>query len=200
MRLGSLPPAPSGRQAERARHVMVRKGGVEPPKPFGYRILSPARLPIPPLSREFKKSRGESNTTYCGVWIRMLLSATDSCLPICTTGCSALTPAMTGVPALFASPARRPLFPVRPRAASFAWRPLTPTPRRFVPPARRKDTAATCRLTAIFAWRTPARSAVNSCGYKAPDASASHRRHRPRYDCHCGVGGDTRAAVRLCGR
>jgi glycosyltransferase involved in cell wall biosynthesis len=29
---------------------MVRKGGVEPPKPFGYRILSPARLPIPPLS------------------------------------------------------------------------------------------------------------------------------------------------------
>src|SRR5438132_12518989 len=31
----------------------VRKGGVEPPKPFGYRILSPARLPVPPLSREF---------------------------------------------------------------------------------------------------------------------------------------------------
>src|SRR5436305_10421951 len=29
----------------------VRKGGVEPPKPFGYRILSPARLPVPPLSR-----------------------------------------------------------------------------------------------------------------------------------------------------
>jgi hypothetical protein len=30
----------------------VRKGGVEPPKPCGYRILSPARLPVPPLSRE----------------------------------------------------------------------------------------------------------------------------------------------------
>jgi DNA adenine methylase len=30
---------------------MVRKGGVEPPKPCGYRILSPARLPVPPLSR-----------------------------------------------------------------------------------------------------------------------------------------------------
>jgi hypothetical protein len=29
----------------------VRKGGLEPPQPFGYRILSPARLPIPPLSR-----------------------------------------------------------------------------------------------------------------------------------------------------
>ena len=31
---------------------IVRKGGVEPPKPFGYRILSPARLPVPPLSRD----------------------------------------------------------------------------------------------------------------------------------------------------
>ena len=30
----------------------VRKGGVEPPRPFGHRILSPARLPVPPLSRE----------------------------------------------------------------------------------------------------------------------------------------------------
>ena len=29
----------------------MRKGGVEPPKPCGYRILSPARLPVPPLSR-----------------------------------------------------------------------------------------------------------------------------------------------------
>ena len=26
------------------------KGGVEPPRPFGHRILSPARLPVPPLS------------------------------------------------------------------------------------------------------------------------------------------------------
>ena len=30
---------------------MVRKGGLEPPRPFGHRILNPARLPIPPLSR-----------------------------------------------------------------------------------------------------------------------------------------------------
>src|SRR5262245_43784260 len=30
----------------------VRKGGVEPPRPFGHRILSPARLPVPPLSRD----------------------------------------------------------------------------------------------------------------------------------------------------
>ncbi len=29
----------------------MRKGGFEPPQPCGYRILSPARLPVPPLSR-----------------------------------------------------------------------------------------------------------------------------------------------------
>ena len=33
----------------------LRKGGVEPPRPFGHRILSPARLPVPPLSRETSK-------------------------------------------------------------------------------------------------------------------------------------------------
>src|SRR5205823_2390498 len=31
---------------------LVRKGGVEPPRPCGHRILSPARLPIPPLPHE----------------------------------------------------------------------------------------------------------------------------------------------------
>ena len=30
---------------------MVRTGGVEPPRPFGHRILSPARLPVPPRSQ-----------------------------------------------------------------------------------------------------------------------------------------------------
>ena len=29
----------------------MRKGGFEPPQPFGHRILNPARLPVPPLSR-----------------------------------------------------------------------------------------------------------------------------------------------------
>src|SRR5215475_10286548 len=29
---------------------LVRKGGLEPPSPFGHQILSLARLPIPPLS------------------------------------------------------------------------------------------------------------------------------------------------------
>src|SRR5258708_27008921 len=30
---------------------MVRKEGVDPPRPCGHRILSPARLPVPPLPR-----------------------------------------------------------------------------------------------------------------------------------------------------
>jgi hypothetical protein len=33
----------------RAFEIVVRKEGVEPPRPHGHRILSPARLPIPPL-------------------------------------------------------------------------------------------------------------------------------------------------------
>ena len=31
----------------------MRKGGLEPPQPSGYRLLRPARLPVPPLSRAF---------------------------------------------------------------------------------------------------------------------------------------------------
>ena len=31
------------------RETLVRKEGVEPPRPCGHRILSPARLPVPPL-------------------------------------------------------------------------------------------------------------------------------------------------------
>src|SRR5712691_9836334 len=31
------------------REALVRKEGVEPPRPCGHRILSPARLPVPPL-------------------------------------------------------------------------------------------------------------------------------------------------------
>ena len=40
----------TGRSSSAGERRLVRKGGVEPPKPFGYRILSPARLPVPPLS------------------------------------------------------------------------------------------------------------------------------------------------------
>ena len=39
----------SARAADRPN--VVRKGGFEPPQPSGHRILNPARLPVPPLSR-----------------------------------------------------------------------------------------------------------------------------------------------------
>src|SRR5512143_2544151 len=39
--------------------TLVRKGGLEPPRPFGHWILSPARLPIPPLSHaDIVRQRG----------------------------------------------------------------------------------------------------------------------------------------------
>jgi hypothetical protein len=33
---------------------LVRKGGLEPPRPCGHEILSLARLPVPPLSHAFQ--------------------------------------------------------------------------------------------------------------------------------------------------
>src|SRR5690606_19969575 len=36
----------------RGLEVVVREGGVEPPRPFGHTDLNRARLPIPPLARE----------------------------------------------------------------------------------------------------------------------------------------------------
>ncbi len=34
--------------------LLVREGGVEPPRRYRHRILNPARLPIPPLSVDAK--------------------------------------------------------------------------------------------------------------------------------------------------
>ena len=38
-----------------AANYAVRKGGVEPPHPCGYRNLNPARLPVPPLSLTYRR-------------------------------------------------------------------------------------------------------------------------------------------------
>src|SRR6185312_2332389 len=45
---------------------LVRKGGFEPPRPFGHWTLNPARLPVPPLPHRFVEGRVEraSITTY----------------------------------------------------------------------------------------------------------------------------------------
>ena len=42
---------------------LVRKGGIEPPRLLPHRILSPARLPIPPLSR----SKNRSPSDFCNL-------------------------------------------------------------------------------------------------------------------------------------
>ncbi len=38
--------------------LMVPGGGIEPPLPFGNRILNPARLPVPPPRRRFRSIGG----------------------------------------------------------------------------------------------------------------------------------------------
>ncbi len=51
-------PARACRRRSRQRATSgMRKGGLEPAQPSGHRILSPARLPVPPLSRGARRTR-----------------------------------------------------------------------------------------------------------------------------------------------
>src|SRR6185437_14251469 len=45
------PPAKRGKLEKMPINELVRKEGFEPPRPFGHKILSLARLPVPPLPR-----------------------------------------------------------------------------------------------------------------------------------------------------
>ncbi len=52
--LNRLEKSPSARYARSGQNlafseILVRKEGFEPPRPFGHKILSLARLPVPPL-------------------------------------------------------------------------------------------------------------------------------------------------------
>jgi hypothetical protein len=50
---------------------MVRKEGFEPPRPFGHKILSLARLPVPPLPHGSYSIGCESSVPsgfLCGHW------------------------------------------------------------------------------------------------------------------------------------
>jgi hypothetical protein len=55
-----------GRTRQMREPKLVRKGGVEPPRPFGHRILSPARLPVPPLSRRKHANLHRSTVIFGG--------------------------------------------------------------------------------------------------------------------------------------
>jgi hypothetical protein len=46
----------------------VRKEGFEPPRPFGHKILSLARLPVPPLPHECFYSIDCGGTVPSGFW------------------------------------------------------------------------------------------------------------------------------------
>ena len=55
---------------ETTNDMLVRKEGFEPPRPFGHRILSPARLPVPPLphrgvSKFYNRGLVQKNTALC---------------------------------------------------------------------------------------------------------------------------------------
>ncbi len=56
--------------------ILVRKEGFEPPRPFGHKILSLARLPVPPLPQWCQL------TDYTGVLAPFVLLTPDSGLPI----------------------------------------------------------------------------------------------------------------------
>jgi hypothetical protein len=126
-----------------------------------HRILSPARLPVPPLSH---KSCYHPRPKSCLPAIPMLPA-----VPICTTGCSA------GIPTAKANrscPATRRLhsrFRARRLAGRCASRPSMRTPPPFARRARPTATAVSCRSSAIFGWRTRARSASNSSGSRGYD-------------------------------
>src|SRR4030095_13123206 len=62
---------------------MVRKEGLEPTRPFGHRLLRPARLPVPPLSRA---RTNRSNVAYAAAQLaagrgRMLEDTSSSTAP-----------------------------------------------------------------------------------------------------------------------
>src|ERR1051326_117291 len=48
------------RGGEKRMGGLVRKGGIEPPRPNGHRLLRPARLPVPPLSQTIQNQAGKA--------------------------------------------------------------------------------------------------------------------------------------------
>lgn len=59
-------------------YSLVRKEGFEPPRPFGHRILSPARLPIPPLPHRRCSDYNKSEIVTPTLTIDLLLGCWQS--------------------------------------------------------------------------------------------------------------------------
>ena len=62
--------SPSARSGQNfaSSEILVRKEGFEPPRPFGHKILSLARLPVPPLPQWWLYSTGLRRTAPMGFW------------------------------------------------------------------------------------------------------------------------------------
>ena len=166
---------------ERSRRM--RKGGLEPPWPSGHRILSPARLPVPPLSHESGGfSLARSRVRAAGAAIvqelgRMLPSVAPCSFRnrsptarIFIMACFAGMPTSMVNPAYRGIPSARRRFPARPPGACCEW----PHSMRVQPPsARRARSTATVdsyRLKVICGWRMRAPDVSSSSGSQACDS------------------------------
>src|SRR5258708_26678131 len=65
-------------------NFLVRKEGFEPPRPFGHRILSPARLPVPPLPQRYYHYTGIQGR-ISRLPAAILGHGWSACPPICAT-------------------------------------------------------------------------------------------------------------------
>ena len=68
--------------------IVVPKEGIEPSHPRGYRILSPARLPIPPLRRCRSTSPSSARTVNGSLLPAQPRMRRDGVPPRCRRGCA----------------------------------------------------------------------------------------------------------------
>src|SRR5258708_13592750 len=69
------PPFLSSQEIEtrkrKERRTLVRETGVEPARPFGHKILSLARLPVPPLPQWWLYSTSLGSAAPLGIWVAL---------------------------------------------------------------------------------------------------------------------------------
>ena len=126
-----------------------------------HRILSPARLPVPPLSHKIKLRVTRLPCYYPPPeWLH---------IPIYSTAFSITIPGTMGNLAYRGTRPAPTRFPARPRGTFCAWPPSRPPLRRFAHHARIAARAGSSRSSATCAWCTPARCAASLSGSPAPE-------------------------------
>ena len=146
-------------------HQGSAKGGTRTPMAVNHRILSPARLPVPPLSRKIKLRVTRLLCYYPPrEWLHTLIFSTVF---------SGVTPARMGNHAYRGTRPAPSRFPARPPGTSCAWRRSTPPMRRFARHAPIAARAGSSPSSGTCAWSMPARSAVSSSGSPVPETPHS---------------------------